>query len=42
MYFHQCSKADIADKLGKKIEDLKAAHVGNPKTIDTQVCFILT
>lgn len=35
--FVLCSKADIADKLGKKIEDLNAAHVGNPKTIDTQV-----
>ncbi|GFO42266.1 phenylalanine--tRNA ligase beta subunit [Plakobranchus ocellatus] len=35
--FVLCSKADIADKLGKKIEDLNVAHVGNPKTIDTQV-----
>lgn len=35
--FALCSKADIADKLGKTIEDLKAVHISNPKTAEFQV-----
>ncbi|XP_055863997.1 phenylalanine--tRNA ligase beta subunit-like [Biomphalaria glabrata] len=35
--FALCSKADIADKLGKKIEDTKAVHIANPKTAEFQV-----
>ncbi|CAL1531272.1 unnamed protein product [Lymnaea stagnalis] len=35
--FALCSRADIADKLGKQIEDLKAVHISNPKTAEFQV-----
>ncbi|XP_059141902.1 phenylalanine--tRNA ligase beta subunit-like [Physella acuta] len=35
--FALCSKSDIADKLGKKIEDLNAVHISNPKTAEFQV-----
>lgn len=35
--FFQCSREDVADKLGKKIEDVSAVHIGNPKTIEFQV-----
>ncbi|KAJ0022439.1 hypothetical protein NQD34_009929 [Periophthalmus magnuspinnatus] len=35
--FALCSKEDIADKLGKKIEDTKAIHISNPKTAEFQV-----
>ncbi|KAK0061476.1 phenylalanine--tRNA ligase beta subunit [Biomphalaria pfeifferi] len=35
--FALCSKSDIADKLGKKIEDTKAVHIANPKTAEFQV-----
>uniref|UniRef100_A0A8C6UG41 Phenylalanine--tRNA ligase beta subunit n=1 Tax=Neogobius melanostomus TaxID=47308 RepID=A0A8C6UG41_9GOBI len=35
--FALCSQEDIADKLGKKIEDTKAIHISNPKTAEFQV-----
>ena len=35
--FVQCSREDIADKLCKKIEDLPAVHIANPKTMEFQV-----
>uniref|UniRef100_A0AAV2J6U7 Elongation factor 1-beta n=1 Tax=Knipowitschia caucasica TaxID=637954 RepID=A0AAV2J6U7_KNICA len=35
--FALCSQEDIADKLGKKIEDTKAVHISNPKTAEFQV-----
>lgn len=35
--FTLCSREDVADKLGKKIEDVAACHIGNPKTIEFQV-----
>ncbi|CAJ1066181.1 phenylalanine--tRNA ligase beta subunit [Xyrichtys novacula] len=35
--FALCSKEDIADKLGKKISDIRAAHISNPKTAEFQV-----
>lgn len=35
--FTLCSREDVADKLGKKIEDVSAVHIGNPKTIEFQV-----
>ncbi|TKS81392.1 Phenylalanine--tRNA ligase beta subunit [Collichthys lucidus] len=34
---NQCSQEDIADKLGKKISETKAAHISNPKTAEFQV-----
>lgn len=39
-FFLQCSRADIADKLGKNIKDLAAVHIGNPKTAEFQVKFV--
>lgn len=33
----QCSQEDIADKLGKKISETRAAHISNPKTAEFQV-----
>ncbi|XP_031716568.1 phenylalanine--tRNA ligase beta subunit isoform X2 [Anarrhichthys ocellatus] len=35
--FLQCSKEDIADKLGKKISETRAIHIANPKTAEFQV-----
>lgn len=35
--FTLCSKEDIADKLGKKIDTQPAVHIANPKTLDFQV-----
>uniref|UniRef100_A0A665W7N6 Phenylalanine--tRNA ligase beta subunit n=1 Tax=Echeneis naucrates TaxID=173247 RepID=A0A665W7N6_ECHNA len=35
--FALCSQEDIADKLGKKISETKAAHISNPKTAEFQV-----
>jgi len=35
--FALCSKADVADKMGKKIEDVKAVHIANPKTAEFQI-----
>ncbi|XP_072301473.1 phenylalanine--tRNA ligase beta subunit isoform X2 [Eucyclogobius newberryi] len=35
--FALCSQEDLADKLGKKIEDTKAVHISNPKTAEFQV-----
>ncbi|XP_041919668.1 phenylalanine--tRNA ligase beta subunit isoform X1 [Alosa sapidissima] len=35
--FALCSQEDIAEKLGKKIKDVKAVHIANPKTAEFQV-----
>ncbi|XP_023138992.2 phenylalanine--tRNA ligase beta subunit [Amphiprion ocellaris] len=35
--FALCSEEDIADKLGKKISETRAAHISNPKTAEFQV-----
>uniref|UniRef100_A0A3Q1GKW4 Phenylalanine--tRNA ligase beta subunit n=1 Tax=Acanthochromis polyacanthus TaxID=80966 RepID=A0A3Q1GKW4_9TELE len=35
--FALCSAEDIADKLGKKISETRAAHISNPKTAEFQV-----
>ncbi|KYN17975.1 PREDICTED: phenylalanine--tRNA ligase beta subunit [Trachymyrmex cornetzi] len=35
--FSLCSREDIADKLGYKIEDIPAVHISNPKTLEFQV-----
>ncbi|XP_028276095.1 phenylalanine--tRNA ligase beta subunit isoform X2 [Parambassis ranga] len=35
--FALCSQEDIADKLGKKISEIKAIHISNPKTAEFQV-----
>lgn len=35
--FSLCSRDDVSTKLGKKIEDIPAVHVSNPKTMDFQV-----
>ena len=37
----KCSRDDVADKLCKKIEDIPAVHIANPKTLEFQVCFCL-
>jgi phenylalanyl-tRNA synthetase beta chain len=33
----QCSRDDIATKLGKNINDIPAVHISNPKTLEFQV-----
>ncbi|KMQ89405.1 putative phenylalanine--trna ligase beta subunit-like protein [Lasius niger] len=33
----ECSREDVADKLGYKIEDVPAVHISNPKTLEFQV-----
>lgn len=33
----QCSRDDVAGKLGWKIEDIPAVHISNPKTLEFQV-----
>jgi hypothetical protein len=33
----QCSRDDIATKLGKNIKDVPAVHISNPKTLEFQV-----
>ncbi|KAJ8724539.1 hypothetical protein PYW08_016013 [Mythimna loreyi] len=35
--FTLCSRDDVASKLGVKIEDVPAAHISNPKTLEFQV-----
>lgn len=35
--FALCSREDIADKLGKTIEETNAVHIANPKTQEFQV-----
>ncbi|XP_055306492.1 phenylalanine--tRNA ligase beta subunit [Sitodiplosis mosellana] len=35
--FSLCSRDDISTKLGKKIEEVPAVHIGNPKTLEFQV-----
>lgn len=36
--YFQCSRDDVASKLGLKIEDVPAVHISNPKTLEFQVC----
>lgn len=33
----KCSREDVAEKLGKKIENLPVVQISNPKTLDFQV-----
>ena len=35
----QCSKEDIGSKLRRRIEDVPAVHISNPKTLEFQVMF---
>lgn len=35
--FAQCSRDDIATKLGRNINDIPAVHISNPKTLEFQV-----
>lgn len=35
--FSLCSRDDISTKLGKKIENVPAVHISNPKTLEFQV-----
>lgn len=35
--FSLCSKEDISTKFGKKIEEVPAVHISNPKTLEFQV-----
>ena len=35
--FALCSQADVASKLKKKMEDIPAVHISNPKTMEFQV-----
>ncbi|XP_076239323.1 phenylalanine--tRNA ligase beta subunit isoform X2 [Calliopsis andreniformis] len=35
--FSLCSREDIADKLGYKLENLPVVHISNPKTLEFQV-----
>lgn len=35
--FSLCSREDISTKLGKKIENVPAVHISNPKTLEFQV-----
>jgi len=35
--FALCSKADVADKMRKKIETVPAVHIANPKTAEFQI-----
>lgn len=35
--FSLCSREDVAEKLGHKIEDVPAVHISNPKTLEFQV-----
>lgn len=33
----QCSRDDVATKLGKDIKSIPAVHISNPKTLEFQV-----
>lgn len=35
--FTLCSRDDVADKMNKKIDDIPAVHISNPKTLEFQV-----
>jgi phenylalanyl-tRNA synthetase beta chain len=37
--FTLCSRDDVGEKMMKKIEDIPAVHVSNPKTLEFQVSF---
>lgn len=39
-FFKQCSRDDVADKLGKNIKNVNAVHIANPKTLEFQVWYI--
>ncbi|KAB0800929.1 hypothetical protein PPYR_05283 [Photinus pyralis] len=36
--FSLCSRDDISSKLGRRMEDIPAVHISNPKTLEFQVC----
>ena len=38
-YIAQCSKEDVGSKLRRKLEDVPAVHISNPKTLEFQVTF---
>lgn len=38
--FSLCSRDDVSSKMRKKIEDIPAVHVSNPKTLEFQVNFL--
>lgn len=38
-FFKQCSRDDVADKLGKNIKNVNAVHIANPKTLEFQVWY---
>lgn len=35
--FALCSREDVSTKFGRKIEDVPAAHISNPKTLEFQI-----
>jgi len=35
--FALCSRDDVADKMGRKIEECNAVHIDNPKTLEFQI-----
>jgi hypothetical protein len=35
--FSLCSRDDVADKMRKKIDQIPAVHIANPKTLEFQV-----
>ncbi|XP_018330826.1 phenylalanine--tRNA ligase beta subunit isoform X2 [Agrilus planipennis] len=37
--FSLCSRDDVSTKLGRKIEEIPAVHVSNPKTLEFQMWF---
>lgn len=39
VFFKQCSRDDVADKLGKNIKNVNAVHIANPKTLEFQVWY---
>lgn len=38
--FTLCSKEDVSEKLGKKLETVQACVIANPKTSECQVRFV--
>lgn len=37
--FTLCARDDVGEKMNKKIEDIPAVHISNPKTLEFQVDF---
>jgi len=37
VFYTQCSRDDVATKLGKDIKAISAVHISNPKTLEFQV-----